>query len=286
MKEKLKALVYDTAAIVVGNVLLAAGLVMFTVPCNIAPGGVSGLATALAYITPLSVGVWSLLLNVPLFLAAWRLMGWRPLIRTLAATVLLSVLIDVLPLPAYTGNVLLAAVLGGVLTGAGIGLLFLRGSSSGGTELLSMLLLRVFPNMPVGSLLMCIDAAVVALAVLVFRDLEVALYSMVTIFVCSKVIDGIMEGMNYAKVIYVVTDRGDAVTEALNTGTERGVTVLPAQGGYTRRHKDVLMTVTRQNAMAQTLRLIKQTDPRAFLFVVNATEVHGEGFQKYDAAIK
>ena len=168
----------------------------------------------------------------------------------------------------------------------GIGLLFLRGSSSGGTELLSMLLLRVFPNMPVGSLLMCIDAAVVALAVLVFRDLEVALYSMVTIFVCSKVIDGIMEGMNYAKVIYVVTDRGDAVTEALNTGTERGVTVLPAQGGYTRRHKDVLMTVTRQNAMAQTLRLIKQTDPRAFLFVVNATEVHGEGFQKYDAAIK
>lgn len=286
MKEKLKALVYDTAAIAAGSVLLAAGLVMFTVPCNIAPGGVSGLATALAYITPLSVGVWSLLLNVPLFLAAWRLMGWRPLIRTLAATVLLSVLIDVLPLPAYTGNVLLAAVLGGVLTGAGIGVLFLRGSSSGGTELLSMLLLRVFPNMPVGSLLMCIDAAVVAMAVLVFRDLEVALYSMVTIFVCSKVIDGIMEGMNYAKVIYIVTDRGDAVTEALNTGTERGVTVLPAQGGYTRQHKDVLMTVTRQNAMAQTLRLIKQTDPRAFLFVVNAAEVHGEGFRKYDPVIK
>ena len=141
MKSKFRSVLYDTAAIVGGSFLLAAGLIMFTVPSNIAPGGVSGLATALAYLIPLGVGVWSLLLNVPLMLVGWWVIGWKPLMKTIAATVLLSVFTDVLPLPAYTGNVLLAAVLGGVLTGAGIGILFLRGSSSGGTELLSLLLL-------------------------------------------------------------------------------------------------------------------------------------------------
>ena len=211
-------------------------------------------------------------------------MGWRPLVKTAIPTVLLSVFIDWFSLfvPGYTNNVLLAAVMGGAVAGAGMGLLFLCGASSGGTDLLSLLVIRKFPNFSLGNLLMAIDAAVVVFAVFVFRNIDVALYSAVTLFVTSKVIDTILSGVDFAKVVYVVTEKGDAVCEVLNSKTERGVTVMPAKGGYTGRDKELIMTVTRRNSLSQTLRLIKMTDPQAFLFVVNTTEVHGEGFKPMD----
>lgn len=277
---------YDAAAIIVGCFLTAASIVIFTVPNNIAPGGVSGLATALAHFTPISVGWWSLLLNAPLMLAGWRVMGFKALFKTGIATVMLTLLIEALTalVPGYTNNVLLASVLGGVLLGVGIGILFLRGLSSGGTDLLSVMMLRVFPNIPIGTLLMLLDTLIVAVAVFVFKDIDVAMYSIVTIFVSSKVIDSMMAGMNYAKVIYIVTDHSDEVTNVINTQTDRGVTVMPAKGGYTGEDKNVLMTITRRIALSQTLHLIKKADPKAFIFVLDATEVHGEGFKKYSPA--
>ncbi|MDR1206626.1 MAG: YitT family protein [Peptococcaceae bacterium] len=281
----LRSVLLDFTAMIGGCALTAAGLVIFTVPNNIAPGGVSGLATVLAYIVPIGVGVWTLILNIPLFICAWWVMGVKPLIKTLAATVLLSVMIDLfaLILPGYLNNELLSSVLGGVCTGAGIGILFLRGVNTGGTDLLSVMLMRIFPNIRVGTLLILIDAAVVAVAVCVFRDIDIALYSLVTIFVNSKLIDAIMEGVNYAKVVYIITGRGAEMRELINSRTDRGVTVVEAYGGYTMDKKSILMTVTRRSALAQTLRLIKQCDPSAFIFVVDAAEVHGEGFKKYTA---
>ena len=241
----------------------------------------SGLAIALAYITPIRVSIWTLALNIPLLLCAWRILGKRALIFTLVSTVLLSVFIDLSAafLPAYTNNPLLAACCGGVVMGLGIGMLFLRGISTGGTDLLALLLKRVFPNIPSGTLLMMIDTAVVAIAVLIFRDIEVALHSAITIFITSKIVDAMAQGVDYAKVIYVVTDRGDKVTEVLNTYTDRGSTIVPAIGGYTKDDKQIVITVTRRNVLSQTLRLIKQADPAAFTFVMDSTEVHGEGFK-------
>lgn len=272
----------DIIFIIIGSALVALGLSMFTVPNDIAPGGVSGLATALAYITPIRVSIWALMLNLPLLLAAWRMLGMRPLLCTLAATVLLSVFIDLWAalLPGYTNNVLLASFFGGVLTGLGVGILFLRGISTGGTDLLALLLKKVFPNVPSGTMLLVVDATVVVIAVCIFRDIEVALYSAICIFVSSKVIDALSQGVDYAKVIYCVTAHGDEVTRALNEQTERGVTVIPAMGGYTGDGKQIVMTVTRRNVLSQTLRIIKSADPRAFTFVVDSTEVHGEGFKE------
>ncbi len=278
----------DILLSILGCSLLAVALDMFIIPNHISPGGVSGLAAALSALIPVSVGVLSFLINLPLLIAAWRILGFRQLFGTLIATVLLSLFIDLfsLFLPVYSGNILLAAVLGGVLAGAGIGLLFLRGISTGGTDLLSILLLRAFPNLPVGGLMLGCDAAVVLVAVLVFRDIEVALYSIVVIFVASKMIDSIMDGANYAKVVYIITDHGEELTRLLNNEISRGVTVLPATGGYTGTEKSVLITVTRKNMLAQTLTLIKMTDPYAFSFVCNAAEVHGEGFRRYRADIQ
>ena len=276
-----KNFLIDVVFTIIGTALVGAALSVFIEPNDIAPGGVSGLAIALAYITPIRVSIWTLALNIPLLLCAWRILGKRSLIFTLISTVLLSVFIDLSAafLPAYTNNPLLAACCGGVVTGLGIGMLFLRGISTGGTDLLALLLKRVFPNIPSGTLLMMIDTAVVAIAVLIFRDIEVALYSAITIFISSKLIDAMAQGVDYAKVIYVVTDRGDKVTEGLNTYTDRGSTIIPAIGGYTKDNKQVVITVTRRNVLSQTLRLIKQTDPAAFTFVMDSTEVHGEGFK-------
>ena len=271
----------DVVFAIIGSALVGAALSIFVAPNDIAPGGVSGLAIALAYITPIRVSIWTLALNIPLLLCAWRILGRRALIFTLISTVLLSVFIDLTEafLPSYTNNPLLAACCGGVIAGLGIGLLFLRGISTGGTDLLALLLKRVFPNVPSGTLLMVIDATVVAIAVLIFRDIEVALYSAITIFITSKIVDAMAQGVDYAKVIYVVTARGDKVTEVLNTYTDRGCTIIPAFGGYTKDNKQVVITVTRRNVLSQTLRLIKQTDPAAFTFVMDSTEVHGEGFK-------
>ena len=277
-----KGLLLDILMVLAGSVLVALAVAMFTVPNDIAPGGVSGLATALASFSPVSVGVWTLLLNVPLLLAAWRMLGLRPLVMTLIATVLLSFFIDLFGalLPGYSNNVLLAAFCGGVLSGLGVGLLFLRGISTGGTDLAALLLRRAFPNVPSGTLLLLIDAAVVIFAVCVFREIEVALYSSITIWISSKVIDALAQGVDYAKVIYVITEHGAEVSRVLNTRTDRGTTLLPAQGGYTGGEKQMVITVTRRSVLAQTLHLSRETDPKAFTFVMDSTEVHGEGFKR------
>ena len=273
----LKDLLFSLA----GSMLVGLAIAVFTVPNDIAPGGVSGAATALAYISPIRVGVWTLILNVPLMLAALRMQGPRTLMMTLLATVLLSFFIDFFGdlLPGYTNNHLLAAVFGGALSGLGVGILFLRGISTGGTDLAALLLKKLFPNVPSGTLLLVIDAAVVAFAVCIFRDIEVALYSAITIWVSSKVIDALVQGVDYAKVIYTITDHGEEVSRVLNQHTDRGTTLIPAQGGYTGNEKRMVVTVTRRSVLAQTLRLIRETDPNAFTFVMDSTEVHGEGFK-------
>lgn len=279
--QRVKRLVKDLLITVLGSATVALALAVFTIPNDIAPGGVTGLATALAHITPIRVSVWSLVLNVPLLICAWRILGLRSVVMTLTSTVLLSVFIELASfLPQYTNNVLLSAVFGGAVTGIGVGILFLRGISTGGTDLLALILKKPFPNIPNGTVLMVIDAAVVLIAVIIFKDIEIALYSTIAILVSSKVIDALAEGIDYAKVIYTITAKGDEVSKMLNTNTERGTTIVPAMGGYTGDQKQMIVTVTRRNVLAQTLKLIKLADPDAFIFVMDSTEVHGEGFKR------
>ena len=281
MKPTLRQWLLDAGAILAGCVLVALGLTLFTIPNNIAPGGVSGLSTALSSITPIPVGAWTLMINVPLVAFAWWKMGFKPLIKTVVATVLLSVAIDLFTpvITPYTNNPLLAAVLGGVLMGAGMGVIFLRGASTGGTDLISLLLARVFPNASISMLLLCADALVVVFAVFVYRNLEVALYSIVTIFVTTKTVDGILQGVDHAKVIYVVTEKPEAVRVPIAEQMGMGVTLLPAEGGYTGKPKGMLVMVVRRSMFAQTIRAVKAADPDAFFFITNATEVYGEGFK-------
>ncbi len=270
----------DILVCIIGSALVGTALSVFTIPNEIAPGGISGLSTALAYVLGVRVSVLSLVLNIPIMLAAYRLLGKRSFLYTLLSTALLSGFIELASfLPVYTGNILIAAVYGGVLSGIGIGILFLRNITTGGTDLLALMLHKAFPNVPNGTILAVIDGIVVLIAVLVFQKIEVALTSVLTIYFSSKVIDTIAQGVDYAKVIYIVTDKGKEISSVLNSSTDRGNTVIKAFGGYTGAEKQLVITVTRRNVLAQTLRLIHATDPAAFTFVTDSTEVHGEGFK-------
>ena len=277
----IKDVLIDLLYTVVGTALVGFALSMFTVPNDIAPGGVSGLATALAYITPIRVSAWTLMMNIPLMIAAWRKLGPRAIFFTLIATLLLSFFIEIGErfLPKYSSDTLVASLMGGVVSGLGMGMLFIRGISTGGTDLLALILKKLLPNLPTGTLLMFVDATVVVIATLIFRDFDVAIYSAITIYVCSKVIDALTQGVDYAKVIYTVSSHGEEIARALNENTDRGSTLIPAFGGYTGESKQIVMTVTRRSVVAQTLRLIRQTDPKSFSFVMDSTEVHGEGFK-------
>lgn len=271
----------DLLFTVIGSALVGSALAVFTIPNDIAPGGVSGLSTALAHISPVRVSIWNIVLNVPLLLFAWKALGTRSLVFTILSTVLLSVFIELsgVFLPAYTGDFVMAAVFGGAICGLGIGLLFMRGISTGGTDLLTLIIKKALPNIPNGTMLMAIDAAVVVFAVCVFKDLDVALYSTVTIFACSKVIDALAQGVDYAKVVYAITSDGQKVSKMVVDLTDRGTTIIPATGGYTGEGREIVVIVTRRRLLAQTLRAVKLADPKAFTFVMNTTEVHGEGFK-------
>lgn len=284
MRKQTKNLILDSLSILAGSALTAIGLAVFTIPNQIAPGGVSGIATALGHLTALPVGTLSLLFNIPLMVVAWRRLGIKPLVKTIIATIFLSVGIDlfVLLIPGYTNNILLAALMGGVIIGVGMGILLIRGISTGGTDLIGLMLAKRLSGLSMGQLLMLIDTAVVLLAVAVFRNIEVALYSVVTLFVASKTIDAIQQGVDHAKVIYIITDQSDALLQRLAHDMGRGVTVLPARGGFTGKDQTVLMTIARRSEVAATLQVIRALDPRAFTILSDATEVHGEGFKQHE----
>ena len=281
-KYTLKDFLVDLILCVIGNAAVSFQVAVFTAPNQIVGGGVSGLSTTLAYITPISVGLWSIILNLPLIIAAWRLMGLRAIVFTVISVLLDGALIDwfSIMLPHYTNNVLLASIYAGVCGGFGVGLMFRRGLSTGGTDLLALIINKFLPDVPSGTLLMMIDAAVVLVAVLVFGKLEVALYSMIIIYVGSRVIDAIPLGLDHAKVIYTITDQSQRMSEEICGRLGRGVTIIPATGGYTGNEKGLLVCVVKRLAFTQTMTLIKSVDPRAFTFVVDATEVHGEGYKE------
>lgn len=276
MKERL----LDVAYTVVSCAVTALGITMFTLPNKIAPGGTAGLATIFVALTPIGMGAWNLIINAPLMLAAFKQLGFKRLTKTIMGILLLSVFLDFFGkhLPVYRDDLLIAALFGGVLLGTGSGILFLRGGSTGGVDLLSVLLLRVLPNVPLGTIIMSCNMMIVVAAALVFHNLNVAIYSCITLFISSRVVDVITQGVDFAKVIYIITTNGDEISAALITQEGRGVTQIQATGGYTKERKQVLMTVVKKNRVAQLLRLVKEVDPSSFTYVVNSTEVRGNGF--------
>lgn len=276
----LKTALIDFTGILVGSVILAVGMNMFMIPNMLAPGGVSGLAVVLYHLFRLPVGATIILLNIPLFIVGYLVLGPRVVIQSLLGTFLFSIAVEATApyLPAATDDLLLASVYGGVVMGIGVGLVFRYRGSTGGTGLLSLILAKAKGISP-GQAMLWGDLVVLAAAVFVFGS-EAAMYAAVALFVSVKVIDGILEGLGLAKSVIIITKSGEAINEKLLYELGRGVTWLEGHGGYTGQSREVLLCVVTRQQIATLKTIVRNIDPDAFVIIGNATEVHGEGFQK------
>jgi uncharacterized membrane-anchored protein YitT (DUF2179 family) len=279
-RAELKTTVIDFTGILVGSVILAVGMNMFMIPNMLAPGGVSGLAVVLYHLFRLPVGATIILLNIPLFIVGYLVLGPRVVIQSLLGTFLFSIAVEATApyLPAATDDLLLASVYGGVVMGIGVGLVFRYRGSTGGTGLLSLILAKAKGISP-GQAMLWGDLVVLAAAVFVFGS-EAAMYAAVALFVSVKVIDGILEGLGLAKSVIIITKSGEAINEKLLYELGRGVTWLEGHGGYTGQSREVLLCVVTRQQIATLKTIVRNIDPDAFVIIGNATEVHGEGFQK------
>lgn len=265
--------------ILLGVAITAFGVSFFLIPAKIAAGGVSGLATVIYHLTHFPAGVTMLLLNVPLFLLSWRVIGSVFGARTLFGTMTLSVLVDLFNRWAVpiTEDLLLAAIYGGVLSGIGLGIAFRFGGSTGGTDMAAALLSRFFPT-SVGQALLLVDGAVIVLAGLVF-GLEPAMYALIAVFLSTKTIDLVQEGQNYAKACLIISNQPEAISQAIMEQLERGVTSLDGRGMYTRQGKEVLLVIVSRMEIAAVKRIVAENDPKAFVVIHDVHEVLGEGFR-------
>ena len=267
--------------ITAGVFIMAFSLNLFLVPNKIAPGGVSGLATVLHYITGVPTGAAILLMNLPLFLLAIKKFGKEFAFIALYASVVTSLAVDYIPLPVITDDPMLASVFGGVVMGVGLGIIERSGGNTGGTYLAAKLLQGLFPFISVAWVMFAIDFVVVALSAVLF-SLELGLFSLVALFISTKVMDMIMEGLSRARMVYIITDHWEQISEKIMADMERGVTGMAATGVYTGEPKGMLLCVLESNKeLSQLKDIIREIDSAAFDIVNPASEVMGEGFKSH-----
>ena len=269
--------------ITLGAVIYALAFDWFVAPNQIAMGGVTGLAQIVNALVPvLPVGVLSILVNVPLFLAGWRLLGGRLLVSSLYAMAVSSLAIDVIAwmhtFPPM--DPILATLYGGAGMGVGLGLVFSQGATTGGTDIIGKLLKLKVPWLPIGKLVMIPDMVVVILAAVVFGTVNAALYGLIQMYLLSKVMDMILYGWDTSRVAYIITDRWEETVQGL-LDMNRGVTLLQGKGAYTGAEKQVLLVAFRQREIVPIKRMLREIDPKAFFIVCDAHEILGEGFGDY-----
>lgn len=274
----------DYALIAMGAMLVAAAADMFLIPNRVVSGGLTGVATVLHYLIGTPVGLVTFVLNVPLFLANLKWGGGlRAGVKTIFAVAVMSAAIDLLRphLPHVTSDPLLFIVYGGLLDGLGLGLVFRAGGTTGGTDIIARLAHRL-AGVKLGHTLLAANVLILGSAALVF-GLEPALYALLLAFVSSRVIDLVQEGLSQSRSTIIVSRRPAEVKRAILEQMERGVTVLHGEGGYTGESRDVLLCAVQQSELSRLKRLIQAADPEAFVIVVPASEVLGEGFRGLSA---
>ena len=283
MKHTLSYYVKSYAVITLGSLLYALAYNIFYAPNLVAMGGLTGLGQVLNALIPvLPVGTTVFVMNVPLFFLGWKFIGGHLLVSSLYAMTFSSFAIDVMDMiyqfpPMDT---MLAAIFGGALLGAGIGLVFAKGATTGGTDLIARLLKLKFAWLPMGTLVLIPDFIVIVLAAIAFGKVESALYGLVSLFITSKVMDMVLYGLDSSKVAYIISDSCKEITDAV-IAMDRGATILHGEGAYSGDEKKVLMVAFKQKEIVPLKEKVNEIDPHAFLIVCDAHEVLGEGFRTY-----
>lgn len=263
--------------IVIGCVIGAAAYPTFLDPGKIAPGGLTGVAMILKHLWGWDIGITSLILNIPLFIIGYRAMGKVFAFRSLVATILFSLAIDLLPLKEITVEPILGTLYGGILLGIGLGFILRGGATTGGTDMAARMVHKYLPFLSVGMFLFLIDCVVV-IAAWIFIGSSEALYALICIFVSGKAVDMVMLGLSQNKACFVITDAWERVSRRLLDEMERGVTQLTAKGAYTGKDRPVVLCVLPPQEVSRLKEIVRQEDERAFMFITEAHEALGEGF--------
>lgn len=274
LREELK----NNLLVVVGLLVAAAAYRMYLIPNRVVNGGFTGVGQLLNQATGLSVGFVNIALNVPLFLVSMKSMGLRFGVRSLVAMALMSLLIDHIPLPPATDDMLLASVYGGAISGIGFGLVLRGNATTGGTDMLASLLHRLVPVVKVSYAIFVFDGLVIIASAFVF-EAQAAMYGLISAFLCNVLIDLVLEGPNSAHAYFIISDNSQAIADKIMREMDRGVTGLEAMGMYSRQHKQVLLCVVNRFEAMRLRRIVFEADPRAFVVANKAKEVLGEGFK-------
>jgi len=269
--------------IVVGTFLVATGYVYFITPYKIVPGGIYGISIVLHHMFGTPVGLTALLFNIPLTIIGTRVLGPRFGTKTVVGFVLTSVFVDLLSYfskyePLVESDPLLSSVFGGALVGAGVGLIFKSKATSGGSDVIAMIIAR-YTRMPLGQLMMAVDSVIVLVGFVAFGDWRIPLYSWIAIFVMGKTIDAVLSGVNYEKTIFIVSEKHQEIRDKIINDLNRGGTFLQGEGMYNGQSKKVIFTVVNRRELAMLEEFINKIDPKAFLTIMDAHEILGQGFK-------
>ena len=268
--------------ITIGSMLFAAGISLFIDPCNLAPGGVSGIAILLNRISGVETGTLILLLNIPILMLGVYKFGWRFLVATGYAIVAVSVFTNIFssillqPMERLSG-----ALAGAALCAVGMGLVLRCGTTTGGTDIIVKCLRQRYPHMKTESLFFMIDIGIVLLSGFVFRDVDTILYSAIAVFTTSYILDLVLYGKDGAKLLYIISDHAERITERILVELEIGVTHLKGNGAYSKKEKNIILCVIHKQIAHKAEEIVKQEDPEAFMIITGATQIYGEGYKSY-----
>ena len=275
-----KDYVWQYVLIIIGSALFAAGFQFFLYPNSIIVGGVSGIAMIINYLTDLPVGVMNIVLNIPLFIIAWRQFGTKFVIGSFVGMMLSSVFVDLFALVSYspTNDMLLACIIGGAIKGLGMGIIYYAGATTGGTDIIAKFVRLKYPYINFGTLILITDAIIILAFAIIFHKVEGAMYAVIAMFVVSRVIDLVLYGVDNSNVCYIISEKSEQLVNDITDSLHRGVTILEGEGAYSHQNKQVLLCVVKRTQVSDIRKIIKSVDENAFFIITDAKNVFGKGF--------
>lgn len=272
---------YELFLLIIGCFIMACGTSFFLLPNQLSSGGFAGLATIAYYLLKVPLGTTMFVLNIPLFILGYIRIGKKFLIKSLLGTTILAIFIDILDkFSALTQDRFLGCIYGGIAMGIGTAIVLKSNSSTGGTDLFSYIIRSYKKNYRTSSLIVAVDSIIIALNVIFFKNIEIGLYSAITIYLMGKMIDIIFEGVNFTKIMFIISDKYKKIAEEIGNKVDRGSTGIYAKGMYTNEEKMMLLCVGSRNEIAKIKQIAVSIDKKAFIIISNARETWGKGFKK------
>jgi uncharacterized membrane-anchored protein YitT (DUF2179 family) len=285
VKEKLfsKKWFISYTLIIIGAFIMASGFVLFITPYKIVPGGVYGISIVLHHLFGTPVGLIALCFDIPLTLIGIKILGPRFGVKTVVGFVFTAVFVDSLTYlwgeqPLVENDALLSSIFGGVMVGLGLGLIFKSKATSGGSDIVAMIIAK-YTRLPLGQLMILVDSAIVFVGFAAFQDWKIPLYSLIVIFITGKVIDVVLEGISYDKTLFIISEKAEEIRNKIIVDLNRGGTFIQGKGMYNGKDRTIIYTVVNRREVAMLQEFIHKTDPGAFMTVINANEIIGEGFK-------